>query len=432
MAREVLTGTRIRERRLVLGLKQAELARRTGISSPYLNLIEHNRRRIGGKLLLDIAAVLEVEPQALTVGAEMALVAALRDAGDSAGLDEDEADRVEELVGRFPGWARVLADGQKRVSRLERMVEALSDRMAHDPQLAASLHELLTTTAAIRSTAAILAETGDLSASMQSRFHDNMHQDAQRLSDSARTLVRFLDADATDTGATGTAQDEVDAWLAERNHDFAELEEDTQAVSDIVAEAGLSSSAARHLATAVLDRVARDADALPGPALLAQVQGSEIDPQALAMHFGLDVPLILRRLASLPELGLGLVIADQAGGFVFRKPVEGFSVPRYGVGCALWPLFRAFAQPALVLRQRLMPLGQTMHVFDTFATSYVSAPVHYNEVPLREACMLLVPVQEAEPTQADLVPVGVTCRICPASRCHARREASILQESHEI
>ncbi|WP_304951541.1 helix-turn-helix domain-containing protein, partial [Sulfitobacter sp.] len=50
--REGLTGSRIRERRVMAGLKQAELAQQSGISASYLNLIEHNRRRIGGKLLL--------------------------------------------------------------------------------------------------------------------------------------------------------------------------------------------------------------------------------------------------------------------------------------------------------------------------------------------------------------------------------------------
>ena len=41
-----------RERRKDLGLTQTELASRVGISVSYLNLIEHNRRSIGGRLLL--------------------------------------------------------------------------------------------------------------------------------------------------------------------------------------------------------------------------------------------------------------------------------------------------------------------------------------------------------------------------------------------
>ncbi|MCB1369110.1 MAG: helix-turn-helix transcriptional regulator, partial [Rhodobacteraceae bacterium] len=80
MARDTLTGSRIRERRIMGGLKQADLARRAGISASYLNLIEHNRRRIGGKLLLDIAEALDVEPAMLAEGAEATLIAGLREA----------------------------------------------------------------------------------------------------------------------------------------------------------------------------------------------------------------------------------------------------------------------------------------------------------------------------------------------------------------
>uniref|UniRef100_A0AAN0NK29 Helix-turn-helix transcriptional regulator n=1 Tax=Yoonia rhodophyticola TaxID=3137370 RepID=A0AAN0NK29_9RHOB len=40
-----LTGARIRERRLDLGLRQSAVAQEVGISPSYLNLIEHNRRR---------------------------------------------------------------------------------------------------------------------------------------------------------------------------------------------------------------------------------------------------------------------------------------------------------------------------------------------------------------------------------------------------
>jgi transcriptional regulator with XRE-family HTH domain len=155
MAREGLTGSRIRERRVMAGLKQADLARDIGISASYLNLIEHNRRRIGGKLLLNIASVLGVEPQTLTEGAEAALIAALREAADEAGLTGPEASRADEFAGRFPGWADVLAGTRRRVASLEQTVEALTDRLAHDPHLAASMHELLTTAAAIRSTACL-------------------------------------------------------------------------------------------------------------------------------------------------------------------------------------------------------------------------------------------------------------------------------------
>ena len=82
----VLAGARVRERRLALGLRQADVARSVGISGSYLNLIEHDRRRVGGDVLHRLAAVLEVAPAALTGTGEAALVEELRAAAALAGV----------------------------------------------------------------------------------------------------------------------------------------------------------------------------------------------------------------------------------------------------------------------------------------------------------------------------------------------------------
>lgn len=423
VVRDGLTGTRIRERREISGIKQAELARRVGISPSYLNLIEHNRRRIGGKLLLDIAAVLDVEQHLLSEGAEAALITVLREAADSANLSEAEIRRVEEFVGRFPGWSQVLVDGYQRNLLLERMIETMSDRMAHDPHLAASLHEVLTTTAAIRSTAAILAETPDLEGPLRHRFHANMNQDSERLSDSARTLVRFLEADPGEIGATGTAQDEVEDWLERKGYAFADLENGTASEDALLEEAEFSSAAAQHLARNILLRTKADAQLLGLDTLRAAMDPEDFNPGKLAQVLKVDVPVVLRRLASLPEAGLGLVIADRAGSLLFRKPVDGFAMPRLGAACALWPLFDVISQPGLFLRTSLK---QGWQEFDTYSVSDVLAWRGYNRPPLLRAMMLIRPVESQ--ASADLLEVGSTCRICTRVECEGRREPSILSE----
>ncbi len=78
MAGMASVGIRIRERRVNIGLKQSELAEKVGISASYLNLIEHNRRRIAGRLLLNLADALGVDPVALSEGAQASLVARLQ------------------------------------------------------------------------------------------------------------------------------------------------------------------------------------------------------------------------------------------------------------------------------------------------------------------------------------------------------------------
>lgn len=428
MVREALTGSRIRERRVMAGFKQADLARKIGISASYLNLIEHNRRRIGGKLLLSIASSLGVEPQALTEGAEAALIASLREAADQAGLSGPEAEKADEFAGRFPGWADVLAGTRKRVAALEQTVEALTDRLAHDPHLAASMHELLTTAAAIRSTAAILAETETLQPEWRDRFHANINEDSRRLSDSAQALVSYFDSNADAADAASSPQEEVEAFLASHDFSFDPLERDhvnETAVAEMIAEAPeLVSQAARHIAGVVLRQVREDAGRLSLARLREAVEAHDrLDPLALASDLRVPVACLLRRLAALPELGAGLVVCDRSGTVIFRKSVEGFTVPRHGSCCPLWPMFAVLGQPGLVLAERITQLGRAEVQFESYATCEKIVSAQYNAPPLVQAVMLLLP---AEAGIGKGTEVGSTCRVCSQESCRARREPSIL------
>ena len=55
-----IPGTRIRQYRRDMGVTQAALARKVGISPSYLNLIEWNKRPIAGTLLRKIAEALDL------------------------------------------------------------------------------------------------------------------------------------------------------------------------------------------------------------------------------------------------------------------------------------------------------------------------------------------------------------------------------------
>lgn len=425
MAREGLTGSRIRERRSVAGLRQADLARSLGISASYLNLIEHNRRRIGGKLLLDIARVLGVEPSMLTEGAEAALIATLREAATQANMPDAEATRADELAGRFPAWAEVLAAGHRRIASLERTVETLSDRLTHDPHLAASVHELLTTAAAIRSTAAILADEEDLTEEWRNRFHANINEDSRRLADSSRALVEYLDDGQGVEDAGTSPQDELEAFLNDHAYTFGALERGAETPDSMVAAApSLRSNAARHMARGILDRVVADAAEAPLDRVQAAVAEQGPDPVTLARMLQVPVAMVLRRLASLPGIEAGLVVCDRAGSLLFRKPVAGFVIPRFGQACALWPLFAALGQPGQVIRTPLVQLGRGRAGFDCFAVAEVVGRPVYNAAPLVQASMLVLP--NTGVNDAEAVEVGASCSVCPRDHCPGRREPSIL------
>ena len=97
-----LVGLKIRERRKDLGLTQTELAGRLGISVSYLNLIEHNRRSIGGRLLKQVAEELQIGLESLDGATERRLASDLIEVMADPLLDRIgvEAQAVDDLVGR--------------------------------------------------------------------------------------------------------------------------------------------------------------------------------------------------------------------------------------------------------------------------------------------------------------------------------------------
>ena len=430
MAESSIIGTRIRERRVQQGIRQSELAKSVGISASYLNLIEHNRRRIGGKILIRLAEVLKVEPALLAEGAEAALIAALNEA--AAGRQSKMA-RAEEFAGRFPEWAHLLTDLNRQNQALEQTVRTLTDRLAHDPHLAASLHDVISTVTAIRSTASILVETKELEPEWRSRFHRNINEDSRRLAEGAKNLVRYLEAAPDKDTEINSPQDELHAFLSEKEYHFPALEgQATAGTIELVLEAAasLASEAARQLARGVLRQYLADAEKLPLQPVMQAVGRVGLDPEALAHALGADLAVVFRRLATLPssEVGpVGLAVCDGSGAMIYHRPLPEFAMPRITGACALWPLYQVLAQPQAPVRALVRQVGRDAQVVEAMAVSEQVRPASFSQPALIRAQMLIVPRSGAQPDQ-PVRDVGANCRICPLADCAARREPSIIEK----
>ena len=436
MSRSALTGTRIRARRTLRGIRQTDLAREVGVSPSYLNLIEHNRRKVSAPLLSALAQALGVSSDALVEDSDTQLVEGARAAALRSDTELGELERIDDLIGRFPGWAKVLADTHARVEGLERVVEQLSDRMTHDPYLADALHEIISAVTSVQSTAAILNDDEALAPEWQDRFHRNILTDSGRLAEGAVALVNYIDN--AKTGETGIAspQEEVEAWLAREGYHPPLIEGSTLdgAEAYLSGQIELASGASRQLAMAWLVQMQADAQAVPRAALHTALGTHGVGPPTCWLpNLGCGLDVVLRRLAHLPpDLArahdvppLGLAICDMSGTLLFRRPVEGFPYPRFSGGCPLWPLYQALRQPHVPLRARLLTAGRTGRRFTAFAVACVHGLTRMDLPPVLRATMLLVP----EADQADgasVLAVGASCRTCPQLDCAARREPSIL------
>lgn len=405
-----LTGTRLRERRVALALRQADLAETVGISASYLNLIEHNRRRIAEPLLARLAEALGQPMQSFQEGVGGTILEDLRAA--AARQPGAELDRSEDFAGRFPGWAATVIGLHQRVAGLERALEAMNDRMSHDPYLSASLHEVLSAVASVRSTAEILAETEDIEPEWQARFLGNLQDDSKRLALGAEALVRYLDtAGQAEEQGLASPQEELEAWLAANDWQAADVR-------------GLASVAARQMAQAWLAQAARDLATYPAAGFGQALAELGPDPAALAARFGGDVLAAFRRIALQPGHAAGLVVCDASGTLTFRKPIAGFALPRFGAACPLWPLFGALSRPMTPIETVIETAGPQPARFRVRAFCQPRFPQGFRGPELREAAMLILP----EPARTgEAVPIGSSCRICQRVDCAARREPSILQ-----
>lgn len=406
-------------------MRQAALAEVVGISPSYLNLIEHNRRRIGGKLLGDLARALGVDTAALTEGADSDLLDQMRAAAALIG-DTAEIARTEECAARFPGWSALIAAQARRITALETRVQSLRDRMTHDPQLAASLHEVISAVTAIRSTASILVGQEKLDADWQRRFHENIHADSLRLAQNSEALIGYLDAPGDDTAGALTPIEETEAWLARTGFHIAALDSGDADADDIVKGAGLSAAASDVLRD-FCRRYAQEARALPLADFVVACKADHYDPARIAQRFGAGFAPVLRRMAHLPPDGghppMGLVVSDAAGALRLMKTVPGFTMPRAAGACPLWPVFSAFSRPSQPIRAEVVLPGQAATRFLCYAIAEPGTAPDFEMTPVLQSTMLLL----SDPPEGPVPPVrvGTSCRICPRATCSARREPAI-------
>ncbi len=218
-------GHRIRARRRDLGITQTALAGTLGISVSYVNLIEHDKRSIGGALLNRVAEALDLEPGALDGVQERRILDELAEiaAGSAGEAARPRPESARDLLARHEPWARALLSLHRAGIRDQGTIAALSNRLNQDPVLDASVNDMLASATAIRSVADILADAPDMDGVQRARFDAILQEEATRLSDVAQTLARAFEGGQTDVSGL-TAPEEVDDFLYRRSNHFPALE----------------------------------------------------------------------------------------------------------------------------------------------------------------------------------------------------------------
>ncbi len=422
-------------------MKQSSLAQMAGVSASYLNLIEHNKRNAGDQIQSTLAKALGVSVEMLREGGESSLLADLREAAAQHAAQNPETHRLEELAGRFPGWSQLIATQGRQMRDQAASVAALTDRLNYDPHLQKTLHEMLTNITAIRSTAGILTTEADLQDDQLSRFQNTIHDESIRLSEAAGALVAYLDRAEETPKDAATPQEVFEQFLERHDHVFPQLDKSPTPETVAAIMANLDRNTAEEARTRIsarLETYRTDALSMPFAEFLDVARRTGFSPQELGRHFDVSMLSVFRRLASLARKNLeaprfGLVIINAAGHPLFRRPLQEFSLPRFGSICALWPVFQALSVPDRPIEQVLsMPDGSA---FLARAVALPGIVGGFGNVPHYQAGMLVTGLNDAYswgmvPRSAayDAQKVGTSCRLCQRGDCAVRSEPSLLPE----
>jgi len=435
-------GGAIKRLRRARHMAQADLAAGLGISASYLNLIEHNRRKVTVPLLFAIAGYFGVEPGDLVDSDEGRLLGDLMEAfGDDLFADSDVTNLdIRDLVQANPAAARAmlrLYDRYRLVARtgpapavagvtepFHLATDAISDFLQenanHFPALEA---------AAERIRADIDRAADNLELGLRS-YLLNVFGIEQSLASLPHGIARQFDPQRNHLLISDILPAESGLFLTA--HHLGQLAASAE-IEAIIAAAELPEGDAPALARNVLAAYFAAALLMPYAPFLRACRDYRYDIERIGRRFGASFEQVCHRMTTLQRPGaagipLHLVRTDIAGNISKRFSLSGIHIPRHSGACPRWNIYSAFLAPERInLQLSQMPDGQR---YFCIARTIVKGDHRYNAPRRYMSIGLGCAIQHArEMIYADgmdlagdsqLVPIGVGCRICPRLQCGQR------------
>lgn len=436
-------GGRIKRLRRQRHLNQADMATALGISPSYLNLIEHNRRKVTVPLLFSIAGFFGVEPGELVEGDEGRLVGDLMEAfGDDLFADSDITNlEIRDLAHANPAAARAVlklydryrliasggdapntAPGENEPFHLA--TDAISDFLQANSNHFPSLEE------AAERIAGDVANSGDtFDAGIRTYLFNVFGLEARlaflphgiaRQMDQARRQILLSDLLLPETANFLLAQ-LVGQLGAERE------------INEIIAQADLPEGDAPALARNVLSSYFAAALIMPYAPFLKACRDYRYDIERIGRRFGASFEQVCHRMTTLQRKGasgipLHLVRTDIAGNISKRFSLSGIHIPRHSGACPRWNIYAAFLSPERInVQVSQMPDGQRYFCIARTITKgdyRYNAPRRYLSIGLgcsiHHAKEMIYSDGIDLTSELQMVPIGVGCRICPRMECGQR------------
>ncbi len=444
-------GSKVRALRRRHSLTQVEFARQLGVSSSYVNLIEHNRRPMTANLLIKLARQFKVDVLSFAREGDERLLEHLIECFSDDLFEEQDLTTTEmrEFVTHAPSVARAVL-GLFEAYRENRESVGTVGGGDEDARGAATAGPGRLPS----------EEVGDLIQSHLNYFSD-LEDGAKSLWQAARLSLDSLHGDLlrylreqlmVDVRFSRVGQDpgtmkrydpeRRELTLSEllpprsRNFQLAHqigLLSQRDCIDKLLSSSSFSSPDSENLARVALANYFAGAVLMPYELFLEAAQRERYDIELLGHRFRTSVEQVCHRLTSLRRPGhegvpFHMVRVDIAGNISKRFSATGIRFARFGAACPLWNVFQAFLNPGKIRVQlSTMPGGES---YFCFATTVPKGRGGFHAPHTVHAIGIGCTVDRApELVYADgidlknleaSVPIGVTCRLCDRMDCGQR------------
>ncbi|OYV40726.1 MAG: XRE family transcriptional regulator [Acidocella sp. 20-61-6] len=430
-------GKTIRRLRLEQKFSQQGLAEKLGISTSYLNLVEHDQRNVTASLLFKLTEILQVDLAALSGAQEREFEVALREvfADPQLGLEPVPETELQALAAAPSAARAVLAihralagtredsssitlpSGRKIMLPNEEVRDFFHAHENHFPALEAA------------------AET--ISATLNATELGTSHALAERLRRAHGLVVRVQSLPGAlriyDAKARLLTLSE-DLPRESRGFQMAfqlALLEARDTLEPIIAAADPSTREAAELLRIGLLNYTAAAILMPYDPVLTAARALRYDVEAIASRFGVSYEQACHRLCTLQRNGARgvpffFLAVDPAGNVAKRFSAAGFPFMRFGGSCPRWIVHAAFATPGAI-RVQVAQLSE-QETFLCFARAMIGRPARWGEPPPVRVVAMGCDVRHAGELvygdglniAAAAVGIGLSCRLCDRQDCRSR------------
>ena len=439
----IFAGMRLRQLRDDRNLKQAEMAKRLGISVSYLSQLEHDDRPITAALQSALARNFPLDWQNIDDDNSTRRLATLQEAAADPLFEmtfsPEQLSRFAEQQPAYADQFITLYNAYRRSGeRLHIIDEALSNNNEGGSRLPWEevrdwFHDAGNYVDDIDRAAESLATK--LSGKHPSPSADKMGDYLQK---QFGVSLSFQDADDLRSFDPAMAHLTIDPSQPLESQRF-QLAYQLAAIalkdeiSAVIADTMLSTAAARQLLFVGLANYAAGALLMPYAKLREKARNVRHDIDRLRQYFGVSFEQACHRLSTLqrPDLkGIPFFFCrvDMAGNITKRHSATRLQFARFGGACPLWIVHEAVAIPDRILVQ-LAETPDGVH-YVSMAKGLVKPSGSYNRSPRRYAVALGCEADHASEfiyadgldlkSESAPTKIGISCRICLRTDCGQR------------